>query len=222
MIGFSNMNSPRSPTDADVDTTLSKTKMRRKMKAYLGIRRTGKSKSKKKQSIDSTEDNMSKGDSTPSPAPAATEEKKKNTPVSSSSGASKEIQAAMAAESAFASVALRLLVIPKEDQSEVGRRLKELLHSVADGAFVPLMDNCLEDGDLRKLCALRGIATDEPAPSTQDLVKREDEKEEKQRKRERVVFVGNLPVSADKKQVRTESQSFHRTLYFESTLRPKI
>ena len=56
---------------------------------------------------------MSKGDSTPSPAPAATEEKKKNTPVSSLSGASKEIQAAMAAESAFASVALRLLVIPK-------------------------------------------------------------------------------------------------------------
>ena len=174
------------------------------MKAYLGIRRTGKSKSKKKQSIDSTEDNMSKGDSTPSPAPAATEEKKKNTPVSSSSGASKEIQAAMAAESAFASVALRLLVIPKEDQSEVGRRLKELLHSVADGAFVPLMDNCLEDGDLRKLCALRGIATDEPAPSTQDLVKREEEKEEMQRKRERTILVRNLPVSATKKQAKKQ------------------
>ena len=66
-----------------------------------------------KQSIDSTEDNMGKGDSTPSPAPAATKEKKKNTPDSSSSGAFKEIRAAMAAESAFASVALRLLVIPK-------------------------------------------------------------------------------------------------------------
>ena len=194
------MNSPRSPTDADVDTTLSKTKMRRKMKAYL----FGKSKSKKKQYIDSTEDNMSKGDSTPSPAPAATEEKKKNTPVSSSSGVSKEIQAAMAAESAFASVALRLLVIPKEDQSEVGRRLKELLHSVADGAFVPLMDNCLEDGDLRKLCALRGNATDEPAPSTQDLVKREEEKEEMQRKRERTILVRNLPVSATKKQAKKQ------------------
>ena len=62
-------------------------------------------------------------------------------------------------------------------------------------------------------------------PSTQDLVKREDEKDEKQRKRdpeqeERTVFVGNLPVSATKKQVRTESQSFHRTS--QSTLWPKI
>ena len=43
-------------------------------------------------------------------------------------------------------------------------------------------------------------------PSAQELVKREDEKEEKQRKRdpeqeERTVFVGNLPVSATKKQV---------------------
>jgi len=69
-----------------------------------------------KQSIDSTEDNMDKGESTPSPspAPAATKEKTKGKPgSSSSSGASKEIRAAMAAECAFASVALRLLVIPK-------------------------------------------------------------------------------------------------------------
>ena len=68
-----------------------------------------------KQSIDSTEDNADKGeDSAASPAPSATKEKKKkNSQGSASSGASKEIRAAMAAESAFASAALRLLVIPK-------------------------------------------------------------------------------------------------------------
>ena len=66
-----------------------------------------------KQSVDSTEESTEKGDSTLSPAPAATKEKKKNAPGSSSSGTYKEIRAAMAAESEFASVALRLLVIPK-------------------------------------------------------------------------------------------------------------
>merc|ERR1719471_748943 len=70
-----------------------------------------------KQSIDSTEDNADKGEDTvASPAPSATKEekkKKKNSLGSASSGASKEIRAAMAAESAFASAALRLLVIPK-------------------------------------------------------------------------------------------------------------
>ena len=66
-----------------------------------------------KQSVDSTEENTEKADSTLSPAPAATKEKKKNAPGSSSSGTYKEIRAAMAAESEFASVALRLLVIPK-------------------------------------------------------------------------------------------------------------
>ena len=68
-----------------------------------------------KQSIDSTEDNADKGaDTVASPAPAATKEKKKKNALGSvSSGGSKEIRAAMAAESAFASAALRLLVIPK-------------------------------------------------------------------------------------------------------------
>ena len=76
--------------------------------------------------------------------------------------------------------------LKKEDQSEVGRQLRKILRTVADcgprpryarparGPFVSLMDNCLEDGDLRKLCASRGIVTDQQLIS----LKEEDIKKE--------------------------------------------
>ena len=58
-----------------------------------------------------------------------------------------------------------------------------------------------------------GKAAKSKTPSTHDLMKREDEKDEKQRKRdpeqeERTVFVGNLPVSATKKQVMGDNFHF--------------
>ena len=49
----------------------------------------------------------------------------------------------------------------KKDQAEVGDRLKELLHTATNGAFVPLMHCCLEECHVRKLCALKGIMKDE-------------------------------------------------------------
>merc|ERR1712066_867966 len=63
----------------------------------------------------------------------------------------------------------------------------------------------------------------------QELVKREDEKEEKERKRipeqeERTVFVGNLPVSATKKQLLKMFSEFGKveTVRFRGAARPDM
>ena len=73
------------------------------------------------------------------------------------------------------------ITLSEKDQAKVGGRLKELLHTVTDGAFVPLMNCCLEECHMRKLCALKGIVTDELSSSLQlkvEDVKKEGPKEE--------------------------------------------
>jgi len=74
-----------------------------------------------------------------------------------------------------------------------------------------------------------GKAAKSKTPSTHDLMKREDEKEEKQRKRdpeqeERTVFVGNLPVSATKKQMMKMFCKFGivETVRFRGAARPDM
>ena len=73
------------------------------------------------------------------------------------------------------------VTLTEKDQAEVGGRLKKLLHTVTDGAFVPLMNFCLGECHVRKLCALKGIVTDELTSSLQlkeEGVKKEEPKEE--------------------------------------------
>ena len=69
------------------------------------------------------------------------------------------------------------ITLSAKDQAEVGSRLKELLHTVTDGSFLPLMNYCLEECHVRKLCALKGIRTDE-LPSSSLQLKEEDVKKE--------------------------------------------
>ena len=63
---------------------------------------------------------------------------------------------------------------------EVGWKLRELLHTVADGAFVPLLHSITEEFDVRKLCSLKGILTHELSSSQlkEEDVKKEEPKEE--------------------------------------------
>ena len=73
------------------------------------------------------------------------------------------------------------VTLSETDQAEVGGRLKELLHIVSDGAFVPLINWCTEECHVRKLCALKGIVTDEFSSSSQWMtedVKKEEPKDE--------------------------------------------
>ena len=72
------------------------------------------------------------------------------------------------------------LTLGKKDQAKVGGRLKKLLHTVSDGAFLPLMSFCLEKCHVRILCTLKGIKTDELSSSLQlkvEDVKKEEPKE---------------------------------------------
>ena len=47
----------------------------------------------------------------------------------------------------------------QEEQDEVGRKLRNLLHPISNGSIIPLVSKVLKDGEIRKMCALRGIAT---------------------------------------------------------------
>ena len=72
------------------------------------------------------------------------------------------------------------LTLGKKAQAKVGGRLKKLLHTVTDGAFLPLMNFCLEKCQVRIICALKGIKTDELSSSLQlkvEDVKKEEPKE---------------------------------------------
>merc|ERR1719322_1405253 len=42
---------------------------------------------------------------------------------------------------------------------EVSRKLRDVLHNVADGDLAGLMNNVLTDYELRQICELRGITT---------------------------------------------------------------
>ena len=72
------------------------------------------------------------------------------------------------------------ITLSQKDQAKVGGRLKKLLHTVADGAFLPLMNFCLEKCQVRIICALKGIKTDELSSSLKlkvEDVKKEEPKE---------------------------------------------
>ena len=47
----------------------------------------------------------------------------------------------------------------QEEQDEVGRKLRNLLHPISNGSIIPLVSKVLKDGEIRKMCALRGIPT---------------------------------------------------------------
>ena len=79
--------------------------------------------------------------------------------------------------------------LKKEKQCEIGRRLRKVLLAVAGGAnaYVSLMDACLEDGDLRKLCTRRGIVTDQlPSSLKVEDIKKEPKTEPKEEPKERL------------------------------------
>ena len=58
----------------------------------------------------------------------------------------------------------------QEEQDEVGRKLRRLLHPVSNGSIIPLVSKVLKDGEIRKMCALRGITT---MPLKEEDIKRE-------------------------------------------------
>ena len=73
------------------------------------------------------------------------------------------------------------VTLSEKEQAEIGGWLKELLYTLTDGALVPLLNLCLEECHVRKLCALKGIMTDELSSSSQlkvEDVKKEEPKEE--------------------------------------------
>ena len=68
-------------------------------------------------------------------------------------------------------------------KAKIGGRLMELLSNVSDGAVVPLLHSCLGEYHVRKLCALKGLVTnDNELSSSSQLkmgtVKKEEAKEE--------------------------------------------
>ena len=71
--------------------------------------------------------------------------------------------------------------LSEKEQAKIGGRLKEILHTVSDGAMVPLLNFCLEESHVRKLCALKGIITHEVSSTSGfkvEDVKKEEPKEE--------------------------------------------
>ena len=71
------------------------------------------------------------------------------------------------------------ITLNEREQAKIGGRLQELLHIVSDGAFVPLLNSCVEECHVRKLCALKGIATtDMPSSFKKEDVRKEEPKEE--------------------------------------------
>ena len=57
----------------------------------------------------------------------------------------------------------------QEEQDEVGRKLRNLLHPISNGSIIPLVSKVLKDGEIRKMCALRGI----PLKEEEEDIKRE-------------------------------------------------
>ena len=64
----------------------------------------------------------------------------------------------------------------QEEQDEVGRKLRNLLHPISNGSIIPLVSKVLKDGEIRKMCALRGIPT---MPLKEEDIKREPMEEVK-------------------------------------------
>ena len=58
----------------------------------------------------------------------------------------------------------------QEEQDEVGRKLRNLLHPISNGSIIPLVSKVLKDGEIRKMCALRGIPT-MPLKEEEDIKK---------------------------------------------------
>ena len=74
------------------------------------------------------------------------------------------------------------ITLSEREQAKIGGRLEELLHIVSDGAFVPLLNSCVEECHVRKLCALKGIVTTDVPSSfkTEDVIKEEPKDEPKE------------------------------------------
>merc|ERR1712154_282557 len=72
------------------------------------------------------------------------------------------------------------ITLSEREQAKIGGRLMEVLHTVSDGALVPLLDFCLEECHVRKLCSLKGITTTDPTLSQLKVrnSKKEEPKEE--------------------------------------------
>ena len=64
--------------------------------------------------------------------------------------------------------------LSQEEQDEVGRKLRNLLHPISNGSVIPLVSKVLKDGEIRKMCALRGIPT---MPLKEEDIKREPTEE---------------------------------------------
>ena len=82
------------------------------------------------------------------------------------------------------------VTLSEKEQAEIGGRLKELLNTVSDGALVPILNFCLGECHVRKLCALKGIMTDELSSSSQ--LKKEPKEEPKDEPKEETPDVPRL------------------------------
>ena len=72
------------------------------------------------------------------------------------------------------------ITMSERDQAKIGGRLMEIIHTLSDGAVVPLLNFCLEECHVRELCLLKGIKNTDPSSSQLKIMKckKEEPKEE--------------------------------------------
>ena len=100
------------------------------------------------------------------------------------------------------------ITLTEREQAKIGGRLMEVLLTVSDGALVPLLNFCLEEAHVRKLCVLKGIVFNElsSSPLKEELKDEPVDKKvavKKAQAKQGKIYVGKIPQELSDEEIKS-------------------